>query len=142
LFLKEAIARRVKVVLYITAALYGLVALYTLYNRYDRSADYALVEAHITQVGIVCFYRPTPKNSRYHDLGALTCDAARHYSSADPGSTVDKYYTVMCDYISPADRAPHSQRLSVPAATRPEGLKIGDVLGVLASKTEPYGIQL
>jgi hypothetical protein len=112
-----------------------------LYGIYDRNANFALVDARVTQVEKVCIYHPGRNSSLSKNYIRQTCADAERFAAQDRPAVwgwMEKQYSTRVDYISPVDQKPYTQRMYFHAAAIPGELNVGDVVSVLASKTDRY----
>jgi hypothetical protein len=121
----------------IAVAVVGLTA----YDRYDKKANYQLVDARISAVSDQCYMEKADRGAFKKTTSTsdvVRCEVAEALTREHPkwqGYSVKHKIVIRFAYVSPVDGATHDSSLTM--AAFPNGpLQAGEVLRVLASKTK------
>jgi len=119
----------------------GAAGLYT-YDQYDKKANYTPVQARLTTVDEQCFLKKEERNvvtKTTYTSKVGPCDAAevalKTMTQWQGGRVVHKIQ-VQFSFVSPVDGKTHNSNQEFETWPANKPLHAGDVMPVLASKTE------
>lgn len=127
-------------------AVYGTIAVaaagLSVYDQYDKKANYQPVDARINAVSDQCYMEKVERGGvtkTTSTSGLLRCEAAEVLTREHPkwqGYSIKHKIVIRFAYVSPVDGATHDSNLTMTAFPKSQPLRAGDVVRVLASKTK------
>ena len=113
------------------------------YDQYDKRVNYRRVDARISSVNDQCYMEKVTregitKTTSTSDL--LRCELAQVLTREHPkwqGYSIKHKIEIRFAFVSPVDGATHTSSLEMSAFPNGRPLRTGEVLPVLASKSQP-----